>query len=32
MIAVQVPEGVDWAKLNAYIMDKYRCFSDREEL
>ena len=23
--AVQVPEGIDWAKLNAYVMDKYRC-------
>ena len=22
---IKVPEGVDWAKLNAYVMDKYRC-------
>ena len=22
---LQVPEGIDWAKLNAYVMDKYRC-------
>ena len=20
----QVPEGIDWLKLNAYVMDKYR--------
>jgi len=22
---VQVPEGIDWAKLNAYVMEKYKC-------
>ena len=21
---MQVPEGIDWAKLNAYVMEKYR--------
>ena len=22
---LQVPDGIDWAKLNAYVMEKYRC-------
>lgn len=23
--SMQVPEGVDWAKLTTYVMEKYRC-------